>query len=95
MSGIDLEIMGPNSPENTSFIENPVGPSTCGVRVKVLTPLNRARGIPSAQTMVWGGRNSETVSLKERFGLTTGVSLICSPGAIVPSIPRTAGFQFG
>jgi hypothetical protein len=34
-----------------------------------------------------------TVSLKARFGFTVDLNLIRSPGAIVPSIPSTAGFQ--
>ncbi len=59
------------------------------------TPLNSPSGMPSAQIVVRGGEYCSTVSLNARFGLTVDVSLIRSPGPIVPSIPITLGFHVG
>jgi len=54
MSGIDLEIIGSNKPENTSSIENSLLPFACGVRRYVRTPLKGPAACRRPRPLVGG-----------------------------------------
>jgi len=95
MSGIDFVIIPAMRPVYTSSHEELGRPVILRRQRERPSAFEQTEWHPSDHTIDRGGLTSETLSLNSRSGFTIDVSLILSPSAIEPSMPRTAGFQSG